>query len=142
MILIESTIKFPYSKKLIKAWLIEALDLFGFKLKKISINIVSQKKMLSLNSSYLNHSDDTDVISFSYTTKSKVSGEIFISDYMLELNAKKYRQTIDNEMLRLISHGVIHLMGHNDKSTKEKKFVIKLEDKFVSLFHVKHIKNV
>ena len=61
---------------------------------------------------------------------------------MLKENAVKYNQTTDNEAIRLISHGIAHLLGHKDKTKKEKKKMTLIENKFINMFHVKQIQNV
>ena len=61
---------------------------------------------------------------------------------MLKENALKYRQTIDNEAIRLISHGVAHLLGFNDKTKKEKEKMTEIENNFIGMFHVKQTQNV
>ena len=61
---------------------------------------------------------------------------------MLKVNALKYNQSVDNEAIRLISHGVAHLLGHKDKTGEEKEKMIEIENKFIRMFHVKQIQNV
>ena len=98
--------------------------------------------MIELNLKFLNHNSHTDVITFDNSKKNEVKGEIFISYYMLKENASKYNQTIDNEAIRLISHGVAHLLGYKDETQKEKEKMTKVENKFIRMFHVKQLQNV
>ena len=109
--------------------------------KKISGDIVcvfcDDKYLLEKNIKYLNHDYLTDVITFNYSLDNKIEGEIFISEFMLLQNAKKLFQSADNELLRLISHGLLHLLGYKDNDKAKKKEMSKEEDFFIKLFHVK-----
>jgi rRNA maturation RNase YbeY len=93
--------------------------------------------MLNINKDFLNHDSHTDVITFNYSLDNKIEGEIFISEFMLIQNAKKLFQSADNELLRLISHGLLHLLGYKDNDKAKKKEMSKEEDFFIKLFHVK-----
>ena len=127
---------------LIKTWVKEIISSHNKLEGKVFINFINKKKMSKLNLEFLNHDSITDIITFDNCKKNEISGEIFISYYMLKENAVKYNQTADNEAIRLISHGVAHLLGHNDKTKKEKKKMTQIENKFINMFHVKQIQNV
>tara|TARA_B100000941_G_C28137957_1_gene366225 strand:+ start:73 stop:501 length:429 start_codon:yes stop_codon:yes gene_type:complete len=127
---------------LIKSWVKDIISSNNKLEGKIFINFINKKKMAELNLNFLNHNSHTDIITFDNCQKNQVSGEIFISYYMLKENALKYSQDIDNEAIRLISHGVAHLLGHSDKTVKEKEMMTKIENKFIRMFHVKQAQNV
>ncbi len=127
---------------LIKTWVKEIISSHNRLEGKIFINFIDKRKMIELNLKFLNHNSHTDVITFDNSKKNEVKGEIFISYYMLKVNASKYNQTIDNEAIRLISHGVAHLLGHKDETQKEKEKMTKVENKFIRMFHVKQLQNV
>lgn len=127
---------------LIKTWVKEIISSHNRLEGKIFINFIDKRKMIELNLKFLNHNSHTDVITFDNSKKNEVKGEIFISYYMLKENASKYNQTIDNEAIRLISHGVAHLLGHKDETQKEKEKMTKVENKFIRMFHVKQLQNV
>ena len=98
--------------------------------------------MLSLNQSYLNHDTHTDIISFDYSSRESLKAEFFISMWAVAHSAQTESQTIENETLRVLIHGVLHCMGYKD-DTKDKKTIMRqLEDKFIHLFHVKRKKHV
>jgi rRNA maturation RNase YbeY len=101
--------------------LIDFASLDGFEIDNIEYNFVGSKKMYSLNKDYLNHSTDTDIITFDYSENKTISAEVYISKDMMIENAKENSQTPENEAVRLISHALFHCMGYKDKSPFEKK---------------------
>ena len=127
---------------LIKTWVKEIICSHNKLEGKVFINFVNKRRMTELNLKFLNHSSHTDIITFDNCKKNEISGEIFISNYMMKVNALKYNQSVDNEAIRLISHGVAHLLGHKDKTGEEKEKMIEIENKFIRMFHVKQIQNV
>ena len=127
---------------LIKAWVREIISNQNKLEGKLFINFINKKKMNELNLKFLNHNSHTDIITFDNCKANKVYGEIFISYYILRENALKYNHTIDNVAIRLIAHGVAHLLGYNDKTEKQKEKMTKIENKFIELFHVKQMQNV
>ena len=67
-----------------------------------------------------------------------MEAEFFVSFWAINKSAKEYNQTVENETLRLIIHGALHCMGYNDVNKSEIDNMRKMEDKFMSMFHVKH----
>ena len=92
--------------------------------------------MLELNKSFLDHDTHTDVITFDYSTDNAVSGEAFLSLEMIEENAKKFSQTLENEAHRLCVHSLLHCCGVSDKTSGEKKKFRFIENKYLNMFHV------
>ena len=95
-----------------------------------------------MNKKYLNHKTHTDIITFDYTSGNKLKAELFVSYWAIKKSAKEYGQTVENEMLRVIIHGALHCMGYDDDNNVEIDNMRKMEDKFISMFHVKHNRNV
>ena len=137
MIVIESKMDLPFPISSLKEWVVSCLNNKGVILGKIFINIIDKDQMLNINKDFLNHDSHTDVITFNYSLDNKIEGEIFISEFMLLQNAKKLFQSTGNELLRLISHGLLHLLGYKDNDKAMKKEMSKEEDFFIKLFHVK-----
>ena len=106
-------------------------DKDGFKIKKLDYNFVGLKKMQSLNNTFLNHKNDTDIITFDYSEGKTITAEVFISIDMMRDNAQKYIQSVENECVRLISHGLFHCLGYKDKSSEEKEIMRKKEEEFI-----------
>ena len=127
-----------FSEADLERWLIHIATGEGYTVKKLEYNFVDANTMLLLNQKYLNHSTDTDIITFDYTEAKAVIAEAFISYETLKENAKHNSQTIENELLRLLSHGLLHCLGYNDKTTEEKKQMRFKEEDCINLFHVKH----
>ena len=84
-------------------------DKDGFKIKKLEYNFVDLKKMQSLNNNFLNHKNDTDIITFDYSEGKTIIAEVFISKEMMRDNARKYIQSVENECIRLISLSALYL---------------------------------
>ena len=78
-------------------------------------------KILEVNRQFLKHDYYTDVITFDYTENGVISGDVFISVDTVNSNSQKFGSTFDNEMMRVIIHGVLHLTGQNDKTPETEK---------------------
>ncbi|MDA9588462.1 rRNA maturation RNase YbeY [Flavobacteriaceae bacterium] len=115
---------------------------YNYTIGKLSYNFVSKEELLKMNQEYLNHDTHTDIITFDYSSQKTLSAEIFISMWAIRQSAKDENQTTENETLRVISHGVLHCMGLNDKKREEKAMMRKSENRFIELFHVKQKKYV
>lgn len=126
------------NEKKVKLFLKKSALIFNVSIDKIVYEFITKDKMLDLNKSFLNHNTDTDIITFAYGTKKNIISEIFISSKLLNENAKMYNQTIENEIVRLISHGFLHSVGFKDNSKLDKIEMTKQEEKMINLFHVKH----
>jgi probable rRNA maturation factor len=112
------------------------------KLETLELNFVTSETILRINIEYLDHDYLTDIITFNYSgDKENLEGEIFICTEIALENALKYNVNLDSELIRLIIHGILHLIGYDDtKSDKKKKMKIK-EDELVKKFEIDH-KNV
>jgi probable rRNA maturation factor len=103
-----------------------------FEIESLNINIVDTEYILELNKKYLNHKYTTDIITFNYSKDiSGLDGEIFISLHDANTNAKKYRVNLDSEILRLVIHGILHLIGYDDMSADKKRVMKRKENKLV-----------
>lgn len=89
-----------------------------------------------INVKYLNHDELTDIISFDYTMGNLISGDIFISIERVKENASDYGVTFENELLRVMSHGILHYCGYKDKSEEDSKVMRSKEEEKIKLFHV------
>lgn len=99
----------------------------------ISFIFCSDEYLLEMNKKYLNHDYFTDIITFDYVSGVLVSGDIFISvDRILE-NSKVFNTTFENELCRILAHGVLHLLGYKDKNKKDKKMMTFKEDYYLKL---------
>ena len=103
----------------------------GFKIEKLEYNFVDLNAMRSLNVDFLSHDNHTDILTFDYSEEKNLIAEVYISLSMMRENAKKYKQSIDNECVRLISHGLFHCLGYKDKTSGEKAVMRKKEEEFI-----------
>lgn len=92
--------------------------------------------LLQINQTYLNHDDFTDIISFDYSDAGTISGDIFISVERVRENANTFDVPFENELLRVMVHGILHYLGHKDKSKREKELMRAKEEEMLTLFHV------
>lgn len=105
-------------------------------------NFVSKEELHKMNQEFLNHDTHTDIITFDYTLNKRLSAEFFISMWAVRQSAQDEGQSAENETLRVISHGVLHCMGQNDKSKEGKEQMRKSETRFIKMFHVKQKSHV
>lgn len=103
----------------------------GFKIERLEYNFVDLNAMRSLNVDFLNHDNHTDILTFDYSKEKNLIAEVYISLSMMRENAKKYNQSIENECIRLISHGLFHCLGYKDKTNDEKAAMRKMEEEFI-----------
>lgn len=109
----------------------------GHTVDELEYNFVEADTLLNLNKEYLNHDTDTDIITFDYTQNKSIKAEVYISYEALKNNAKIHGQTIEGELLRLLSHALLHCIGYNDKTIDEKDIMREKEEDCINLFHVK-----
>jgi len=112
----------------ISTWIEEAIVDDDAELGEITVIFCSDEYLLELNKKSLNHDYYTDVITFNNTVDNIISGDIYISVDTVSDNATVYSTTFENELLRVIIHGVLHLIGFNDESDDEKKEMQQQED--------------
>ena len=124
--------------KKLSGTLSEYAQIKGYDIKKLQYNFVSKEALLKMNKKYLNHKTNTDIITFNYTSYNKLEAEFFVSLWAIKISAKEHKQTVENETLRVIIHGLLHCMGYNDGDKKGVDNMRKMEDRFISMFHVKH----
>jgi len=94
--------------------------------------------LLELNQQYLQHDTLTDIISFDYSLGNELSGDIFISVERVRENAEIYNQLFENELLRVIIHGILHYCGYKDKTEADAQLMRQKENEKIAMFHVEH----
>lgn len=104
----------------IKNWIKRIILDYGKNPGNLNIIIVDDQYLIKINSDYLNHNYYTDIITFNYNREDTISGDLFISYERVRENALKYKAEFKTELLRVIIHGILHLLGYNDKSADEK----------------------
>ena len=122
-------------KRKVSKWINDVIKLHQKKLGSVSYIFCSNQYILELNQQYLNHNYFTDIITFDYCYDNKVEGDIFISiDTVLD-NSHCFKTNFNDELLRVIIHGVLHLVGFSDKTAKQQKQMRVLEDEALSIFY-------
>ncbi len=91
-----------------------------------------------INVEYLDHDTLTDIISFDYSEGNLVQGDIFISIERVADNASDYDVPFNEELKRVMIHGILHYCGYKDKSDSDEKLMRSKEDEKIKMFHVKH----
>ncbi|MBC8883642.1 rRNA maturation RNase YbeY [Flavobacterium piscinae] len=91
-----------------------------------------------INVEYLNHDTLTDIISFDYSEGNFLHGDIFISVERVAENANEFNVSFDNELKRVMAHGVLHYCGYKDKSKSDALLMRQKEEEKIMMFHVEH----
>jgi len=120
-------------KTVLKSWIKKVVGKEGRKMKDLSFIFCDDMELLNKNSKYLNHDTLTDILTFDYSENNNISGDIYISIDRVKENAKTYKVTFENELDRVMIHGVLHLLGYKDKSKKDQKAMREKEDFYLSL---------
>ena len=107
-------------------------------LGEISYIFCDDAYLLEINQKYLDHDTLTDIISFDYTEGTVISGDIFISVERVQENALEFNIPFEEELKRVMIHGVLHYCGYKDKSEAEELLMRSKEDEKIKMFHVKH----
>jgi probable rRNA maturation factor len=117
-----------------KQWILEAIAREQTQLDHLNYIFCSDAYLLSMNERYLNHKTLTDIITFDNSEKKGwIEGDIFISIERVKANAETLSIGFDEELHRVIIHGVLHLIGYSDKSAPKKAQMRKKEDAYLSL---------
>jgi len=119
------------NKNLLKKWLKDLIEQEHANPGQINIIFTSDSHLLELNKKYLSKDYLTDIITFDYTDNQLVAGDLFISISRVLDNSKTFAVSFEMELKRVIVHGVLHLLGYNDESEKEKSQMRRMEDKYL-----------
>jgi len=123
-----------FERRILKSgvsWLIQ-----GHKKEVGNIDVIfcSDDELLKINQKFLKHDFYTDVITFDYSEEKIISGDIFVSIDRISENAEKLNISLQDEIRRIVGHGVLHLLGFHDKSAAEKIVMTAEENKFLKFF--------
>ena len=118
------------------SWLETIVESENKILGEISYIFCDDEYLHSINMQYLNHDTLTDIISFDYTEGDIISGDIFVSIERVVDNAKDFNVPFDEELKRVLAHGVLHYCGYKDKSDDDALLMRSKEEEKIKLFHV------
>jgi rRNA maturation RNase YbeY len=121
-------------KLLHKRWIKQWIDSQDAVCGKLSFIFTTNKHLKHINQKYLNHNYYTDVISFDYSEGVQISGDIFISIEQVGINAGTYGAEEDEELRRVMVHGVNHLLGYGDGNEEERDIMRKMENDALHLW--------
>ena len=125
------------NKEQVSDWVLRVINSKGYKLGNLVYAFFNDEELKDLNIRFLKHDYYTDVISFDETADQVVSGNIAISVDRVKENSTQIGVDFEEEMHRVMIHGVLHFIGFNDKTSSEKKEIREQETLALSMFHVK-----
>jgi rRNA maturation RNase YbeY len=120
-------------KRKIASWLKAVADAEGKQIGELAVIFCSDDYLLQLNRRYLHHDYYTDIITFDYTDGSRVGGDLFISIDTVRANGVRYKQSFEDELHRVILHGLLHLCGYGDATPAQHKLMRSMEDKYLAM---------
>ena len=132
-----STVETNYNLKnklKVKNWVKSILETEGKSAGDITYVFCTDEYLLGMNEKYLKHDTLTDIITFDYSEKGKLSGDIFISIERVKENSVSFNTTLNQELGRVMAHGVLHLSGYKDKNHEDKKMMRSKEDFYLASF--------
>lgn len=121
-------------KTKIKQWIKTVTEKEKHKVGTINYIFCTDDELLEINIKHLNHNTLTDIITFDYTEGKTISSDIFISVIRVLENAEKFKVTFDDELHRVMIHGILHLCGYKDKTKADAELMRKKEDWALKLF--------
>lgn len=117
----------------LQLWLGEVITQESHQIGPLSIILCSDAYLHKMNVEYLQHDEYTDVITFDYSEGTTCSGDVFISLERVEENASKNNASQQDELKRVMVHGLLHLLGYKDKDPEDKRIMKAKEDYYLSL---------
>ena len=125
--------KIDFNKRIIHSIVGYLKNELHFCINEVAVNFISSREITYLHVKYLNHHNSTDIITFNYSGNNyELDGEIFISVDDCRNNARMFGVKFNEEMVRLLIHGFLHLLGYNDKNKSEKKKMFKLQENLLN----------
>jgi rRNA maturation RNase YbeY len=121
------------NKRLLRDWIKITAENESKIVGDINYIFVSDEYLLKLNNEALNHDFYTDIITFDYCENNRISGDLFISVDRVKENAELLHTSLIDELHRVMIHGVLHLCGYGDKSSKEEKLMRSKEEYYLNL---------
>lgn len=120
-----------------RLWLAKSISSLKKNLSEINYIFTSDVNLLDINILYLDHDYLTDIITFDNSDSiDELEGDIYISVERIEENAKQYKVDFEEELHRVMIHGILHLAGYDDKTDKEKKVMRNLENHYLALRNI------
>ncbi len=119
-------------------WIAAVCASEGYELGDLNYIFCDDNYLLNINQKFLQHDNYTDIITFDYTEGKLVSGDVYISIERVSENSVSYAVSLQDELLRVMAHGLLHLMKYKDKDEGHIAEMRAKEDEKIKLFHVEH----
>lgn len=119
-------------------WISRIIESEGFDEGEINYIFCDDEYLHKINVEYLDHDTLTDIISFDYTVGNLIQGDVFVSIERVRENAVDFKVSFDEELLRVLAHGVLHYCGYKDKSDADQALMRSKEEEKMQMFHVEH----
>lgn len=119
-------------------WISRIIESEGFNEGEINYIFCDDEYLHKINVEYLDHDTLTDIISFDYSVGNVLQGDIFVSVERVKDNANDFNVSFEEELKRVLSHGVLHYCGYKDKSPKDEALMRSKEEEKMQMFHVEH----
>ena len=119
-------------------WISRIIESEGFDEGEINYIFCDDDYLHKINVEYLDHDTLTDIISFDYTVGNVLQGDIFVSVERVQDNANDFKVSFEEELKRVLSHGVLHYCGYKDKSPNDEALMRSKEEEKMQMFHVEH----
>ena len=116
-------------------WIKEVAASYEKRVGEINYIFCSDKKILEVNRTYLQHDYYTDIITFDYCAGNRIAGDLFISLETIATNAEAFEQPYERELYRVIIHGILHLCGIDDKGPGEREIMEAAENSALAAFY-------
>jgi probable rRNA maturation factor len=121
-------------KRKLREWIVQSAESEDYTIGVLNYILTNDNILVQLNKEYLRHFTLTDIITFDLSEKEReLSGDIYISVDRARENAREFKVTLNNEISRLMIHGILHLMGYKDKSREERELMRQKEEFYLSL---------
>ncbi|MDR1542803.1 MAG: rRNA maturation RNase YbeY [Prevotellaceae bacterium] len=125
-------VKIPkINRRATTVWIKATAAEYGKKTGEIAYIFCNDDKILEVNRQYLQHDYFTDIITFDYSEKEMISGDIFISLDTVKSNSEQFNTLYDNELRRVMIHGILHLCGLKDKLPQDEKMMREAENRAI-----------
>ena len=130
-------VEFPdvISKEIVEPWLAKVAEAHGKIPGTLTYILTDDEGILRVNRKFLDHDYFTDIITFDYSKRGMVSGDIYISLETVATNAEQFGQNPIRELHRILAHGLLHLCGINDKGPGEREIMEQHEDRALELLY-------
>lgn len=124
------------TEQLFKEWILTIIRSEDKELGQIDYIFCDDAYLLKINQEYLKHDTYTDIITFDYTDGNQIAGDIFVSIERIKENAIQFKVVFEEELRRVMAHGILHLTGYSDKTESNVKIMRGKEEEKIKMFHV------